>query len=73
VLDETVGHRARKDNPLYRSRRLLTKADERLDERGRTKLLGLLRAADSHGEVHHLLARRQEAVRPRYTSTATRS
>src|SRR4051794_25082463 len=37
--------------PLYRCRRLLTKADERLDERGRTKLPGLLDAGDPHGEV----------------------
>src|SRR5690606_27499152 len=32
-------------------RRLLTKADERLDEKGRTKLLGLLAAGDPQGEV----------------------
>lgn len=51
VQNETMGHRGRKDDPLYRCRRLLTKADERLDERGRTKLLGLLGAGDPHGEV----------------------
>jgi transposase len=51
VQNETVGHRGRKDDPLYRCRRLLTKADERLDDKGRTKLLGLLRAGDPHGEV----------------------
>jgi transposase len=34
VQNETVGHRGRKDDPLYRARRLLTKAHERLDERG---------------------------------------
>ena len=51
VQDETMGHRGRKDDPLYRCRRLLTRADERLDERGRTKLLGLLDAGDPHGEV----------------------
>ena len=34
-----------------RARRLLTRADERLDERGRTKLLGLLSAGDPRGEV----------------------
>jgi transposase len=51
VQNETMGHRGRKDDPLYRSRRLLTKADERLDDRGRTKLLGLLDAGDPHGEV----------------------
>jgi len=51
VQNETLGHRGRRDDPLYRSRRLLTKADERLDERGRTKLLGLLEAGDPRGEV----------------------
>ena len=51
VQNETVGHRGRKDDPLYRCRRLLTKADERLGDRGRTKLLGLLDAGDPRGEV----------------------
>lgn len=51
VQNETLGHRGRKFDPLYRCRRLLTKADERLDEKGRTKLLGLLRAGDPKGEV----------------------
>jgi transposase len=51
VQNETMGHRGRKDDPLYRCRRLLTKADERLDEKGRTKLLGLLDAGDPRGEV----------------------
>ncbi len=51
VQNETLGHRGLKDDPLYRSRRLLTKADERLDDRGRTKLLGLLDAGDPRGEV----------------------
>jgi transposase len=51
VQNETLGHRGRKDDPLYRSRRLLTKADERLDDKGRTKLLGLLEAGDPRGEV----------------------
>jgi len=51
VQNDTVGHRGRKTDPLYRARRLLTKADERLDEHGRTKLLGLLDAGDPDGEV----------------------
>jgi transposase len=51
VQNETLGHRGRKHDPLYRSRRLLTRGDERLDDRGRTKLLGLLDAGDPHGEV----------------------
>jgi transposase len=51
VQNETCGHRGRKDDPLYRCRRLLTKADERLDDHGRSKLLGLLAAGDPRGEV----------------------
>lgn len=51
VQEDTLGHRGRKNHPLYRSRRLLTKADERLDDRGRTKLVGLLQAGDPRGEV----------------------
>lgn len=51
VQNETLGHRGHKDDPLYRCRRLLTKADERLDDNGRTKLVGLLDAGDPHGEV----------------------
>src|SRR5580765_3617423 len=46
-----AAHRGRKSDPLYRCRRLLTKADERLDGPGRTKLRGLLDAGDPHGEV----------------------
>lgn len=51
VQQETLGHRGRKDDPLYRSRRLLTKGHERLDEKGNEKLLNLLEAGDPHGEV----------------------
>jgi hypothetical protein len=51
VQQETLGHRGHKDDPLYRSRRLLTRADERLDDRGRTRLAGLLDAGDPRGEV----------------------
>lgn len=51
VQNETLGHRGHKHDPLYRCRRLLTKADERLNEKGRQKLLGLLEAGDPHAEV----------------------
>ena len=64
VQNETVGHRGRKTDPLYRIRRLLTKADERLDDKGRTKLLGLLAAGDPKGEVKdtwHMPKRSSEA------------
>jgi transposase len=51
VQNETLGHRGRKTDPLYRARRLLTRAHERLDERGDEKLRGLLEAGDPRGEV----------------------
>lgn len=51
VQNETLGHRGRKDDPLYRVRRLLTKASERLDEDGKTKLAGLLHAGDPTGDL----------------------
>ncbi len=51
VQNETLGHRGHKHDPLYRCRRLLTRADERLDAKGRSKLLGLLEAGDPRGEV----------------------
>ena len=49
--NDTLGHRGRKDDPLYRARRLLSSAHERLTERGDAKLRGLLAAGDPHGEV----------------------
>lgn len=51
VQNETLGHRGHKYDPLYRARRLLTKAHERLDEKGEARLVGLLRAGDPHREV----------------------
>jgi transposase len=66
VQNETMGHRGRKADPLYRCRRLLTKPDERLDEDGREKLLGLLRAGDPRGEVTATW-HAKEAVRELYT------
>ena len=49
VQNETLGHRGRKSDPLYRCRRLFTKAKERLDDKGTEKLMGLLRAGDPTG------------------------
>lgn len=51
VQNETMGHRGRKTDPLYRIRRPLTTADERLDDGGRSKPVGLLAAGDPKGEV----------------------
>jgi transposase len=68
VQNETLGHRGRKDDPLYRCRRLLTKAHERLDDKGHAKLLGLLGAGDPNGDVAEAWYAK-EAVRELYTIT----
>ncbi|HSH59568.1 MAG TPA: hypothetical protein VK988_07990 [Acidimicrobiales bacterium] len=52
VHNETLGHLGRKGDPLYRCRKLLAMAEERLDEVGTAKLRGLLAAGDPFGEVH---------------------
>ena len=66
VQNEVFGHRGRKDDPLYRARRLLTMAAERLDENGTEKLLGLVRAGDRYGQVEATWTAK-EAVRELYT------
>jgi transposase len=68
VQNETLGHRGRKSDPLYRIRRLLTKADERLTDTGRDRLLGLLDAGDPRGEVR-MAWHAKEVVRQIYTHT----
>ena len=51
VQNETLGHRGRKHDPLYRIRKLLVSGAERLDERGRDRLLLGLRVGDPHDEL----------------------
>jgi hypothetical protein len=46
-----IGHRGRKGDPLYRSRKLLQMANERVTKDGKEKLRGLLTAGDPNGEV----------------------
>lgn len=65
IQNETLGHRGRRDDPLYRGRRLFTKAHERLDERGEAKLLGFLEAGDPRGELR-LMWHAKEALRAFY-------
>jgi transposase len=69
VQNETLGHRGRRDDPLYKGRRLLTKAHERLDEKGNAKLMGLLEAGDPHGEVR-MTWHAKETLRGFYTQPA---
>ena len=49
--NDTLGHRGRKGDPLWRARRLLIAAHERLSDRGDAKLRRLLAAGDPRGEV----------------------
>ena len=51
VQNETLGHRGRKDDPLYRIRKLLVAGSERLDERGTHRLLLGLRIGDPHDDL----------------------
>ncbi len=70
VQHDTLGHRGHKADPLYRSRRLLTRASERLDDSGRDKLVGLLEAGDPNGEVR-MAWHAKEVVRSIYDHTDT--
>jgi transposase len=51
VQNETLGHRGRKHDPLYRIRKLMLTGAERLDERGHDRMLLGLRFGDPHDEV----------------------
>jgi transposase len=66
VQNETLGHHGHQDDPLYRVRRLLTKADERLDDKGRGKLTGPVDAGDPRSEVR-MAWHTKEVVREIYT------
>src|SRR5688572_25646266 len=51
VQQETLGHRGRRDDPLYRIRRLLLLGAERVDERGWARIHAALDASDRNAEV----------------------
>jgi len=51
VQNETLGHRGRKADPLYRIRKLLLAGHERLDEAGHQRMLLGLRVGDPADEV----------------------
>ncbi|HEY3844710.1 MAG TPA: ISL3 family transposase [Acidimicrobiales bacterium] len=51
VQNEQMGHRGRKDDPLYRARRVLLRGEERLDEAASARLASLLELGDPGGEV----------------------
>jgi len=68
MQNETLGHRGHQSDPLYRCRRLLTKAKERLNENGHEKLVGLLAAGDPRDDV---ATTRRDAIRPKKRSGST--
>jgi hypothetical protein len=51
LQNETLGHRGRKHDPLYRVPKLLLSGSERLDERGSDRMLLGLRVGDPNDEV----------------------
>jgi transposase len=51
VQNETLNHRGRKHDPLYRIRKLLLTGSERLDQRGTDRMLLGLRVGDPDDEV----------------------
>ncbi|HEX3794746.1 MAG TPA: ISL3 family transposase [Acidimicrobiales bacterium] len=51
VQHEVTGHRGRKDDPLYRARRLLLRGEERLDPESAERLSSLLELGDPGAEV----------------------
>ena len=53
IQNETLGHRGRKGDPLYRARKQLLLASELISVNNRIKLLGLLEAGDPRGQVRN--------------------
>ena len=64
VQNETLGHRGHKADPLYRCRRLLTKAEERSMRAGEAH--GSLRPVTPNGDVATMW-QAKEAVRELYS------
>ena len=70
VQNETLGHRGHRNDPLYRARRRLVMARERLTVDGHERLMGLLAAGDPHREVWFAW-NAKEVVRQIYDHTDT--
>lgn len=51
VQTQQLGHRGRRDDPLYRARRVLLLGEERLSPEAATRLTSLLELGDPHAEV----------------------
>lgn len=68
VQREQKGHRGRRNDPLYRVRRVLLTGEERLDEPAQQRLSSLLALGDPHGEVA-IAYRVKERLREFYRCT----
>ena len=68
VQHETLGHRGRKDDPLYRARRVLLTGEEKLKPQAAQRLQSLLELGDPNGEVA-IAYRVKERLRDFYTAT----
>ncbi len=68
VQNETTGHRGRKDDPLYRARRVLLMGEEKLDNKATSRIQSLLELGDPNGEVA-IAYRIKERLRDFYAST----
>ena len=71
VQSEQTGHRGRRDDPLYRARRVLLLGEEKLDDKARERLWSLLELGDPHGEVA-IAHRIKERVRDFYRTRRPR-
>jgi transposase len=67
VQSEQTGHRGRRDDPLYRARRVLLFGEEKLDDTASERLWSLLALGDPNGEVA-IAHRIKERVRDFYRS-----
>jgi transposase len=67
VQRETLGHRGRKDDPLYGARRLMTRGWERLPDRQIVRLMEALRQGDIFDEVGSAIVAK-ELLREFYAS-----
>jgi transposase len=65
VQVEQLGHRGRRDDPLYRARRVLLMAEENLDDKATQRLSSLLALGDPNAEVA-IAYRMKERVRDFY-------
>ncbi len=68
VQREQTGHRGRRNDPLYRVRRVLLTGEECLDAKATQRLSSLLQLGDPHGEVA-LAYRVKERLREFYRAT----